>query len=323
MVNWTTYLFLSLFPLSIYWSLRRFGFDQLSCGMGALVASLVATNRLFGFGFGSYVSGGLGLYTQLWAMVLLPPAVAQGYRVLRDGRGYFWATLLLAAVLMSHVLYGYMAFLTLGVLAFIVTMRSPDLRALVSAMWRRCRRLMILFLLVVVLTSYFLVPFFLDRPYPNNSVFHHPTRHDSYGYAAVLRGLVVGDLFDFGRIPSLTYLAAAGFGICLLRWRNERYLIPVAIFTLWLMLYFGRATWGSLMDVLPLSREIHMNRFVGGGSSGRHILYRGRVGCPTTLGSVLIPHLVCRGGFGVDLAGAIAGLHRKKVVPGAECLIDK
>jgi len=30
------------------------------------------------------------------------------------------------------------------------------------------------------------------------------------------------------------------------------------------MLYFGRATWGSLMDVLPLSREIHMNRFVGG-----------------------------------------------------------
>ena len=82
--------------------------------------------------------------------------------------------------------------------------------------------------------------------------------------AAVIRGLVVGDLFDFGRIPSLTYLAAVGFGICLLRWRNERYLIPVAIFTLWLMLYFGRATWGNLMDVLPLSREIHMNRFVGG-----------------------------------------------------------
>jgi len=80
----------------------------------------------------------------------------------------------------------------------------------------------------------------------------------------VLRGLVVGHLFDFGRIPSLTYLAAVGFGICLLRWRNERYLIPIAIFTLWLMLYFGRATWGSLMDVLPLSREIHMNRFVGG-----------------------------------------------------------
>ena len=74
----------------------------------------------------------------------------------------------------------------------------------------------------------------------------------------------MGDLFDFGRIPSLTYLAAVGFGICLLRWRNERYLIPVAIFTLWLMLYFGRATWGSLMDVLPLSREIHMNRFVRG-----------------------------------------------------------
>ena len=30
------------------------------------------------------------------------------------------------------------------------------------------------------------------------------------------------------------------------------------------MLYFGRATWGGLMDLLPLSREIHINRFVGG-----------------------------------------------------------
>ena len=74
----------------------------------------------------------------------------------------------------------------------------------------------------------------------------------------------MGHLFDFGRIPALTYLAAVGLGICLLRWRNERYLIPVAIFSLWLLLYFGRATWGSLIDLLPMSRDIHMNRFVGG-----------------------------------------------------------
>ena len=264
MVNWTTYLFLSLFPLSIYWSLRRFGFDQLSCGMGALVASLVATNRLFGFGFGSYVSGGLGLYTQLWAMVLLPPAVAQGYRVLRDGRGYFWATLLLAAVLMSHVLYGYMAFLTLGVLAFIVTMRSPDLRALASAMWRRCRRLMILFLLVVVLTSYFLVPLFMDWRYLNVNVWEQPEKYNSYGYAWVLQSLVRGDLFDFYRYPSLTILVVVGFVICLLRWKEERYLILIAIFLLWLILYFGKSTWGPLVNLLPISSNLHMYRFIAG-----------------------------------------------------------
>ena len=206
----------------------------------------------------------MGDHPQLWAMLLLPPALALGYRVLKEGRGYFWATLFLAVTLISHLIYGYMAFLTLGILALIQPTGSSSIKSLLQTILRRWSRLIILLLLVVVVTSYFLVPFFLDRPYLNNSVFHHPTRHDFYGYAAVLRGLVVGDLFDFGRIPSLTYLAAAGFGICLLRWRNERYLIPVAIFTLWLMLYFGRATWGRLMDVLPLSREIHMNRFVGG-----------------------------------------------------------
>ena len=139
MLNWTSYLLLSLFPLSIYWSLRRFGFDQLSSAMGGLVASLVATKGLVGFGYTSYLWHGHGLYSQLWAMVLLPPALAQGYRVLREGRGYFWATLLLAATLMSHLIYGYMAFVTLGILTFIQPMRVLDPKSLAEATWRRWR----------------------------------------------------------------------------------------------------------------------------------------------------------------------------------------
>ncbi|HHZ68174.1 MAG TPA: hypothetical protein EYN52_09765, partial [Alphaproteobacteria bacterium] len=96
MMNWTTYLLLSLFPLSIYWSLRRYGFNQLTSAMGGIVASLTATPGLFGLDLDSYVWRGHGLYTQLWAMVLLPPSLALSYRVMRDGKGYFWATLLLA-----------------------------------------------------------------------------------------------------------------------------------------------------------------------------------------------------------------------------------
>ena len=55
MLNWTAYLLLSLFPLSIFWSLRRFGFDRLVAAMGGLVASLTATNSLWGLGFEGYV----------------------------------------------------------------------------------------------------------------------------------------------------------------------------------------------------------------------------------------------------------------------------
>ncbi|MCH8282892.1 MAG: hypothetical protein IIC96_19685 [Chloroflexi bacterium] len=264
MVNFTAYLLLSLFPLSIYWSMRRFGFDRLSSALGGLVASLPATDLLYGLGFASYVWAGHGLYTQLWAMVLLPPALALGYRVLREGRGYFWTTLLLAAALMSHLIYGYMAFLTLGVLTFLRPMGLLNVKSIVGGMWRRWRRLLILFLLVTVVTSYFLVPFFLDRPYLNLSVWEEQTKYDSYGHIAVLRDLVKGNLFDFNRFPSLTILMAVGFVICLLRWREERYLIPVAIFSFWLLLYFGRPTWGIFMDLLPMSRDIPIHRFIAG-----------------------------------------------------------
>jgi hypothetical protein len=61
-----------------------------TAAVGGLLAPLIATDGLFGFDFNSYVWRGYGLYTQLWAMVLLPVAVAQGYVTLRDGKGYFW-----------------------------------------------------------------------------------------------------------------------------------------------------------------------------------------------------------------------------------------
>ena len=264
MMNWSAYLLLSLFPLSIFFSLRLFGFDKLAAAMGGLVASLAATNFLYGFGYTSYVWHGQGLYPQIWAMALLPLALALSYRVLREGRGYFWATLLLAATLMSHLIYGYMAFVTLGVLAFIQPFRLSDPKSVAAPMWRTWRRLIILVLLVVAVTSYFLVPLYLDRQYLNLSVWDNPILYDSYGHSAVLRGLVQGDLFDFGRLSSLTILVFSGLAICLFRWREERYLIPVGIFLLWLMLYFGRATWGPLVNLLPVSRDLHMHRFIAG-----------------------------------------------------------
>jgi hypothetical protein len=264
LLHWTTYLLLSLFPLSIYWSLRRFGFDRISSAMGGLVAPLAATNGLYGFSFASYVFAGWGLYSQLWGMVLLPPAVAVSYQVLRDGRGYFWATLLLAATLMSHLIYGYMVFLTLGALTFIQPANLLNPKTFLEVMWRQWRRLIILFLLVVAVTSYFLVPFFLDIPYFNHSIWHDSRKYDSYGHSAVLSGLINGHLFDFNRFPSLTYLIFVGFVISLLRWREERYLIPVSIFLIWLLLYFGRSSWGPLIDLLPMSRYLHMHRFIAG-----------------------------------------------------------
>ena len=267
MMRWTTYLLLSLFPLSIYWSLRQFRFGPLTGAMGGLVASLAATNHLEsmfgGLDYANYTSSGWGLYTQLWAMVLLPPALALGNQVIRDGRGFFWATLFLAATLLSHLLYGYIAVITLGAFTFTRLIGLSEPKLLASTMWRQWKRLLVLLLLVVLVTSYFLVPFFIDKQYVNDA--HKVTSlfRDSLGHSAVLNGLIQGDLFDFHRFPSLTILIFAGLGICVIRWKEERYLIPIAIFLLGLLLYFGRSTWGPLTDLLPLSRYLQMHRFLG------------------------------------------------------------
>ena len=71
-------------------------------------------------------------------------------------------------------------------------------------------------------------------------------------------------MFDYGRLPSLTILAAVGLAVCLKRWRQERYRLPVALFIVWLVLYFGRPTWGALLDLLPFSRDLHLHRLIAG-----------------------------------------------------------
>src|SRR3990172_1784964 len=126
--NWTGYLLLSVFPLSVYWSMRRFGFSRLPASLGGLVSPLLATNYLYGFDFNSYVWRGSGLYTQLWGMVLLPLTLAQGYAVLKTGRGYFWAVLLLAATLFSHLMIGYIALVSLILFAALPGSRRSPLR---------------------------------------------------------------------------------------------------------------------------------------------------------------------------------------------------
>jgi hypothetical protein len=269
LVNWTAYLLLSLFPLSIYWSMRRFGFSKLQAAFGGLASCLIVSNAGFGLEFSSYVWRGTGLYTQLWGMFLLPIALAQCYVTLRDGRGYFWAVLLVAATVLSHLFSGY---LLLGSIVLLVLLAAGEPLA-----WekrdrqpreryarRSAGRLLLLLLLVALVISYFAVPYVLDGTYQYLSVWTPHERMDSFGAGPVLTALAKGELLDYGRLPSLTLLAAAGLAVCLWRWREARYRVPVALTLFWLLLYFGRPAWGILFDLLPMSRYLELQRFISG-----------------------------------------------------------
>jgi hypothetical protein len=253
---WTGYLLLAAFPLSMYWSMRRLGFERLPAALAGLVASLLATDGLYGLDLGSYVWRGFGLYTQIWGMVLLPPALAHGYMTLREGRGYFPAAALIAATTLSHLAYGFIALATLPVLAALLLPRL--------GVGRVAGRLALLLLPTVLATAYFLLPLALDGAYLNRSIWEAAFKYDSFGHEWILGNLVRGNLFDFGRLPVLTVLAAVGLGVCIRNWRDERYRFPVALAILWLLAYFGRATWGALLDLLPGSRDLPFHRLIGG-----------------------------------------------------------
>ena len=259
MIRWTTYLLLSLFPLSMYWSLRRFSFDPLTCAMGGLLASLIGIDLQFsshgmwwpawgGFDYANYTFTGYGLYTQLWGMVLLPLALAFGYQTIKTGQGYFWATVLLSATLMSHLITGYMAFLTIGVLTFIPDTKTSHINPFLLGIWIHWRRLIVLFILVLSVTMYFTVPFILDHEYFGVTAANtNLTSLNSFGHQVVLEALVKGNLFDLDRFPSFTILVFAGVASCICYRNKTPYLIPLVIFLLWLLLFFGRPTWGPVI----------------------------------------------------------------------------
>lgn len=271
LLDWTRYLLLAAFPISVYWSMRRLRFPFLAAGFAALVSSLLATNGLYGFDFSSYVWGGFGLYTELWGMVLLPPAIAQTYVTLREGRGYVWSALLLSATLLCHLVLGYLALGSICALAIVAVTALPHgsvgQRLLIVG-----RRLAACLTLMALATSYFLVPFLLEHAYMNRSVWELTTKYDSFGARWVLGNFVRGDLLDYGRFPSLTILFGVGIIVAVWRWRDARYRIPLVITGLWLALYFGRPTWGHLLDLLPLSRDLQFHRLIEGVDVGAILL---------------------------------------------------
>lgn len=254
--DWLRYFLLALFPLSLYWSMRRIGFEQFVSAVAALLSSLVATNGLLGLEYGSYLWRGGGVYTQMWGMLLLPPALAMSWVYLRDGRGYFWSVLLVVATVLCHLLSGY-------ILAGSII--GSTLFALPGMAWRlRITRLAFLGIPAAVIAAYFLLPLLLDSTYQTHSLFEPQWHYDSMGAAWTLNALLHGELFDFGRFPALTILAAIGFAVCVWNWREARYRIPIVLFVLWLLVFFGRPTRGALLDVLPLAREVNYQRMISG-----------------------------------------------------------
>lgn len=269
--HWVIYLLLCFFPLSVFVALRTIRLTPIIAGIGALVSSHLSTDGLYGLDPTSFLWRGYGLSSQLFAMVWLPLALANAYVYFirdRDKKQTLIDALLLilflALTTAGHLGIGIIAFLCVGFIAI-----SPFIQAILTQRWSKKELQHIAILLIQCVTvfgivglllGYWIVPILKDGAYHNISVWDGIWKFDSFGYREVLTHLINGDLFDFGRAPVLTILVMIGLSAAI----NSTHFPFALLFIVWLLLYFGRTTWGGLFSLIPGMSEFHLSRFIVG-----------------------------------------------------------
>ncbi len=173
---------------------------------------------------------------------------------LRHGRAYAGTALLLAGTILSHTVLGYAALLTGGLIVLLGGAQE---------LWRRAGRLALVGLLTFAASAYFLVPFIADRLYMNRSVWEDAGQVQRLRLGVDAAG--AGPRRAAGLWPFSVADPAGGAGAG----RVHRPLaagrtlpVPAALSAFWLLLYFGRPTWGALLNLLPLSRDLHLHRLI-------------------------------------------------------------
>jgi uncharacterized membrane protein len=251
------YILMLLLPISVYVGARLLGLGSLGAGFASLLVFATAAEgeyARYGIGYGSIVWRGTGLYTQLFALILFVPALGIAARAVDTGRNRITAAVGLALTSLSHIIFGYVIFASIGVWA----LAGPR-----SGRERRIARLVIVGGLALTLIAWFVIPMFLVRHELNRSRWEDVFKFDSYGAPAILMELFSGNLFDSSRFPvfSLMFALAAALAAINLRQALPRRLLALVAF--WLLLFFGRNTWGHLLTLVGIPTQFHLHRLQG------------------------------------------------------------
>jgi len=254
--HWVLYIGLSLWPIPVYAGARLWGFDRWVAAGSALVSPILISAPSYGFEQPSYVWRGLGVWTQLWGMWLLPIALPLCWRAVAEGRHYARAALSLGVLTGLHFLTGYLALASLGVWVVMAPTQFV----------RRLGRAIVVAVGALLAIGFVIVPLLQDSAYEIQSSFNKGTIfNDSFGAGKVLRWLVTGELLDFGRWPVVSALAAVGAVVAITRARqDEAWRAVLGFSVLSTLLFIGRRTWGSLLEVLPLNQDLLYSRFIVG-----------------------------------------------------------
>lgn len=256
---WAQYLAIVLLPASFYFAARCVGLPRLAAAAAALLAPLIAGPGAGQMSVELRTWMAFGAWPQAIGASLLLIATGVAYRAIRTGRHVVLAGALLGVTLITHLIYGWMAALTACLIALL-----PDAAPLVA----RLRRLVIMGVAAAAIAAFQLLPILSDGYLINRSRIEPAEKFDSIGAARALQWLFSGMLLDNDRLPVITLLAFAGIALAIWRWRAQRKIEPAHRFLLgaaafWLLVFFGRPTWGGLLILIGATADLHLHRTIG------------------------------------------------------------
>jgi hypothetical protein len=253
---WSLYLLLAFWPISVYVGSRLLGWDRWTAAAAALVAPLLVSATSYGYEHTSYMWWGLGMWTQLVGMWLLPLAWGLSWRAVSGRGSYALGALAVALTIACHFLTGYLALLMIAIWVVI----KP------SELFVRLLRCGVVGGGAALIASWVIIPLLSDSRWQLATQYNQGTFwDDSFGAPKVLGWLFTGQIYDEGRLPVVTVLVAVGIAVCAFRFRkDERARALLGAWALSLLLFFGRPTLGSALKVLPGSDDLLFHRFLNG-----------------------------------------------------------
>ncbi len=186
-----TVAILALYPLAIFYFLRKFDFPPLASGIGALLA--LAPISTWGHTIDAYFD--LALSKQAVAILLVPFTLGKLHGIMRKGEAIFPGALLFALVFLNHPYMAWSLVLLAGAYLICHLVAFP-----LAATARSAARVGATFALGILFIAFWLVPF-----YSSSEV--HPTRPYGAGWrhsfsviaetaAETVDHFVRGSLFD-------------------------------------------------------------------------------------------------------------------------------
>ena len=271
------YLLLCSIPLVMFLAFRILNPKTdgwITAGFASFFALLISTDGLYGIDQTSFLWRGWGLSSQLFALIWFPLAVASTiqYTISSEHkkRNLLLSIGFLTATTAGHLGIGMMAWMAVAVIAFspvvFAFFDKKSIKKLIHQGVESTKQTLILIVPTFILLSYWIIPVFTGSDYRNTSVWDPVWKFNSFGVIEVMTKLISGELFDFGRLPIMTALIIIGLFVTLITEKEtKKHIQPFGIlFFFFLVLFFGRTTWGGLIDLIPGMSDFHGHRFIVG-----------------------------------------------------------